>query len=58
VLKRSDYPRLDALYRRLQQDPAVQFAHAIEAQQPVQGSGALVDQLSLEQALELLPAGR
>lgn len=58
VLKRSDYPRLDALYRRLQQDPAVQFAHAIEAQQPTQGSDALVDQLSLEQALELLPADR
>ncbi|AXK38833.1 glutathione S-transferase family protein [Crenobacter cavernae] len=58
VLDRRDYPKLQRLYDRLEADPAVKFAHAIEKQvQPV-GSGGFMGHVSLDEALRLLPAAR
>jgi len=45
------YPRLSRLLRMLDADPAVRFAHAIEAGEPARGSGAFRGHVALE-ALE------
>ncbi|MGY8527003.1 glutathione S-transferase family protein [Paracidovorax citrulli] len=50
VVRRADFPNLDRLYRRLQDDAAVRFAHGIEAQQPVRCGAGLQSQIDLEQA--------
>lgn len=50
VVRRADFPNLDRLYRRLQDDLAVRFAHGIEAQQAVPSGAGLQSQIDLEQA--------
>jgi glutathione S-transferase len=46
------YPRLAALRRRIEADPAVRFALAIENGETPQGSGAMQGQVPLEQVVE------
>ena len=56
VVDRRDYPNLQRLYDKLQQDPAVRFAHAIEHQEPATSAGGYRGEVSLEQALGLRQA--
>ncbi|MBY4898520.1 glutathione S-transferase family protein [Cupriavidus sp. AU9028] len=59
VVSRSDYRNLDRLYRKLQADPAVRFAHGGEAGEPVRSAAGLVDQIGLDEAwLEIAAAQR
>jgi len=51
AIDRRDYPRLQRLYERLQDDPAVRFALAIEHKEAAQSSGAFKGHVSLEEAL-------
>ena len=39
---------------RLEQEPAVQFAHAIEDERPARSAGAFAGHVSLEEALALV----
>ncbi|MCD0503626.1 glutathione S-transferase family protein [Bordetella petrii] len=54
VADRRDYPNLQRLYDTLQADPAVQFAHGIEAGQPAVSAGAFQGHIELADALALL----
>lgn len=54
VIDLADYPRLKALYERLQADPAVRFAHAIEHQQAVASAGGFRGEVTLAEALDQL----
>lgn len=45
----ADFPRVTALRERLEQDPAVRFATAIEQGEIAQSSGALLGHLSLDE---------
>jgi glutathione S-transferase len=54
AVERRDYPGLQRLYERLQDDPAVRFAHAIEAQEAARSSGAFQGHVGLREMLELL----
>jgi glutathione S-transferase len=54
VLDRRDYPALHRLRQRLEDDPAVRFAHAVEEEQNARSSGAFRGHVSLNEALELL----
>jgi glutathione S-transferase len=56
AVDRRDYPRLQRLYERLQDDPAVRFAHAVEAQEPAATSGEFAGHVELHEALALLRA--
>ncbi|WP_426756747.1 glutathione S-transferase family protein [Myxococcus sp. Y35] len=56
VLNRRDYPGLQALFERLEADPAVQFAHAIEKGETPRGSGAFQGHVRLEDVLQRLAA--
>ena len=47
----ANHPALQALYERLQDDPAVRFAHAIERQEAAQTSGRFQGEVSLDEAL-------
>lgn len=58
VLDRRDYPNLQRLYDKLEADPAVQFAHAIEKRGQAQSAGGFAGHVSLEEAMALLPVGR
>jgi len=51
---RASWPALDRLYRRLQDDPGVRFAHDIEHGVAVRGTGGFGGHVSLEEALEQL----
>ncbi|CAN7598998.1 glutathione S-transferase family protein [Neorhizobium sp. LjRoot104] len=51
VVDRRQYPALNALYERMQQDPAVRFAWAIEHQEEAQTSGQFLGHVSLGEAL-------
>ncbi|MGO4780589.1 glutathione S-transferase family protein, partial [Lysobacter sp. 2RAB21] len=51
VVDRRDYPNLQRLYDKLQADPAVVFAHAIEQQQPARSSGGFVGEVALDEAV-------
>jgi glutathione S-transferase len=55
VVDRSDYPNLQRLYDRLEADPAVVFAHAIERQEPATGAGGFAGEVAFEEVLEQLP---
>ncbi|MCU7374320.1 glutathione S-transferase family protein [Paucibacter sp. O1-1] len=55
VIDRRDYPALQRLYERLEADPAVVFAHAIERQTAAVTAGGYQGHLSLEQAVAALP---
>jgi len=54
VIDRSDYPRLQRLFDRLEADPAVVFAHAIEAQASATSAGGFQGHVSLDDALASL----
>ncbi|WP_119459625.1 glutathione S-transferase family protein [Rhodospirillaceae bacterium SYSU D60014] len=54
VIDRRDYPGLQRLFERLERDPAVQFAHAIEHGEEPSGSSAFKGHVRLEQALSHL----
>jgi glutathione S-transferase len=56
VVDRSDYPRLARLYQRLQEEPAVRFAHAIEEEREAQSAGGFRGHVSLGEALGLAKA--
>lgn len=47
VLDRRDYPALNALYERLQGDPAVRFAQGVEHGEVVRSSGAFAGHVEL-----------
>ena len=51
VVDRRDYPNLQRLYDKLQADPAVVFAHAIEHQQPARSSGGFLGEVALDEAV-------
>jgi glutathione S-transferase len=51
VVDRMDYPGLQELFERLEDDPAVKFAHAIEHGEDARNSGAFLGHVSLEKAL-------
>lgn len=55
VVDRRDYPNLQRLYDRLEVDPAVVFAHAIERQEPARSAGGFAGEIALEQVLGELP---
>jgi glutathione S-transferase len=50
------YPKIQALKARLDADPAVQFAHAVEDGVPATGSGAMTGLVPLNEALRLVRA--
>lgn len=49
VVTPGQYPKLDRLIERLEADPAVVFAHAIEDERPATSSGGFRGQLTLEE---------
>lgn len=51
VVDRRDYPGLQRLFERLEADPAVQFAHAVERREPARSTGGFRGEISLEEAL-------
>lgn len=51
VVDRKDYPGLQGLFERLEADPAVKFAHAIEHGEDAEGAGGFLGHVSLEKAL-------
>jgi len=57
VADRSRWPRLDALRRRLEADPAVLYATALEEGKQPQGSGACLGHIPLDQVIERFGAG-
>lgn len=56
VVDQREYPRLYRLVQKLEADPAVTFAHAIEAETPTQISGAYRGHISLEEVARRLAA--
>lgn len=52
----SDYPRLAALRRRIEAEPALQYALAIEEGERPAGSGACLGQVSLAEVIERFAA--
>ncbi len=55
VVDRRDYPNLQRLFDKLEADPAVAFAHAIEKQQPAQSAGGFLGEVGLDEMLSKLP---
>ncbi len=51
AVDRRDYPNLQRLYDRLESDPAVIFAHAIEDQRPAVSTGAFAGEVAFQTAL-------
>lgn len=51
VVDRRDYPNLQRLFDRLEADPAVKFAHAIEGRQDAQSTGQFMGEIALETVL-------
>lgn len=51
VVDRRDFPNLQRLYDRLEADPAVVFAHAIENQRPAASGGGFLGEVPLESVL-------
>ncbi|MPS44853.1 MAG: glutathione S-transferase family protein [Stenotrophomonas sp.] len=56
VVDRREFPRVQQLFERLQDDAGVQFAHAIEAQRPATSSGGFLGEVRLEDVLEAAAA--
>ncbi len=54
VVDRADFPRLNALYDRLQEEPAVRFAKAIEHEEEANTTGKFLGHITLDEALETL----
>ncbi|OHV72806.1 glutathione S-transferase family protein [Ensifer sp. LCM 4579] len=53
VLDRRAYPAVQRLLDRLENDPGVRFAHAIERGEAAETSGAFAGEITLEEALSL-----
>ncbi|EIM25109.1 glutathione S-transferase family protein [Microvirga lotononidis] len=51
VVDRRDYPGLQRLFEKLEADPAVQFAHAIERGEKAAGTGGFRGEMSLDDFL-------
>jgi glutathione S-transferase len=51
VVDRRDYPGLQRLFERLEADPAVRFAHAIERGEPAVSVGSFMGEISLDEVL-------
>jgi glutathione S-transferase len=51
VVDRRDYPGLQRLFGRLEADPAVRFAHAVERGEAARPTGAFLGEVSLDEAL-------
>lgn len=51
VVDRRQFPALNALYERLQEDPAVRFAWAMEHREEAKTTGQFLGHVSLEEAL-------
>ena len=56
VVDRREFPRVQQLFERLQDDAGVQFAHAVEAQRPATSSGGFLGEVRLEDVLEAAAA--
>lgn len=54
VVDISRFPAVNDLYQRMQQEPAVRFAHAIEHQEKAESTGNFLGEVDLEEALGLL----
>ncbi|WP_159712510.1 glutathione S-transferase family protein [Geminicoccus flavidas] len=54
AVDRRDYPGLDRLLRRLADDPAVRFAHAVEYGLAATSAGGFEGEVTLDQALRLV----
>lgn len=54
VVDRSRFPTVNDLYQRMQQEPAVRFAHAIEHREKAESTGKFQGEVTLEEALGLL----
>jgi glutathione S-transferase len=52
VAPRARWPKLDALRRRLEADPAVVYALAIESGEPAKGNGSCLGHVSLDEVIE------
>jgi glutathione S-transferase len=48
------FPAVNELYQRMQQEPAVRFAHAIEHQEKAESIGRFLGEIDLDEALGLL----
>lgn len=48
VVDRREFPRIQKLYERLQGDPGVRFAHAIEHQEPATSGGGFLGHVNLK----------
>ncbi|MCF7220711.1 glutathione S-transferase family protein [Marilutibacter chinensis] len=51
AVDRRDYPNLQRLFDRLQADPAVAFAHAVEEQRTAVSAGGFAGEVAFDQAL-------
>jgi glutathione S-transferase len=49
AIKQSDYPNVLRLFEKLEADPAVAFAHAIEDQRPAKSAGGFLGHVPLEE---------
>lgn len=56
MIDQSDYPKLYRHYQKLEADPAVVFAHAVEEDLPAVSTGAFKGRLTLEEAVGRLAA--
>lgn len=56
AVEQRDYPKLHRLVQRLEADPAVIFAHAIEDEQPAKSSGGFRGHVTLEELRPRLAA--
>nr|QLH55520.1 glutathione S-transferase [Myxococcus sp.] len=56
VLDRRDYPKLQALFERLEADSGVQFAHAIEKGESPRGNGAFQGHVRMDEVLQRVAA--
>lgn len=54
AIKQSDYPNVLRLFEKLEADPAVAFAHAIEDERPAKSAGGFRGHLPLEQLRQRL----
>ena len=55
VVDRRDYPGLQRLFEKLEADPAVRFAHAIERGEPATTTGGFAGELRLDDILRQQP---
>jgi len=56
AIKQSDYPNVQRLFEKLEADPAVAFAHAIEDERPATSAGGFRGHVTLEELRPRLAA--